>query len=258
MLNDLIIKNVVRAYYAKHLAWERNRFSPRGADAIVLFTEGKIEYHFEGKTLIAGKGDFLLLPADLPYSGKKLADKCAFFVLDFECAPRDAFEKFPTPAVVPAGDFEEAVRLFSDAINVWNEHRSNVSFKIKAIAYQLLCEVLKESTVQKNTVPVDVIVSYIAKNIGDSTLSVADLCRKFFISESQLRRNIQRATRLTPSEYILTLRLNRAKNELSYTDRSVKEIAARCGFASPYYFSRCFSEEMGMSPLAYRKNSRSM
>ena len=102
------------------------------------------------------------------------------------------------------------------------------------------------------------IVSYIAKNIGDSTLSVADLCRKFFISESQLRRNIQRATRLTPSEYILTLRLNRAKNELSYTDRSVMEIAARCGFASPYYFSRCFSEEMGMSPLAYRKNSRSM
>ena len=258
MLADLTIKNIVRAYYAKHLAWQRNRFSPRGANAIVLFTEGKIEYHFEGKTLTAGKGDFLLLPANLPYSGKKLADKCAFFVLDFDCTPRDAFEKFPAPAVLPCGDFEGAVRLFDEVIRVWNEHRSHVNFKIKALAYQLLCEVLKESTVQKNTVPVDVIVSYIAENIGDSALSVSELCRKFFISESQLRRNIERVTRLTPSEYILTLRLNRAKNELSYTDRSVKEIAARCGFSSPYYFSRCFKEEMGVSPLAYRKNSRSV
>lgn len=258
MLNNLIIKNVVRAYYAKHHAWERNRHSPRGADAIVLFTEGKIEYHFEGQTLIAGKGDFLLLPAHLPYSGRKLADKCAFFVLDFDCTPRDAFEKFPAPLAVPAGDFEGAVRLFSDAVNVFNEHRSDVAFKMKAFAYQLLCEVLKESAVQKNTVPVDVIVSYIAENIGDPTLSVSALCRRFFISESQLRRNIQRATRLSPGAYILTLRLNRAKNELSYTDRSVKEIAARCGFSSPYYFSRCFRQEMGVPPLTYRKNSRSI
>ena len=99
MLNDLIIKNVVRAYYAKHLAWERNRFSPRGADAIVLFTEGKIEYHFEGKTLTAGKGDFLLLPADLPYSGKKLADKCAFFVLDFESKSVDEIKASLSPLI---------------------------------------------------------------------------------------------------------------------------------------------------------------
>lgn len=258
MLNDLIIKNVVRAYYAEHLAWERNRFSPRGADAIVLFTEGKIEYHFEGKTLTAQKGDFLLLPANLPYSGRKLADKCAFFVLDFECTPRDAFERFPAPAVLKAENYESAVLRFFDAIKAWNEQRSDVNFKMKAYLYRLICEALRDGAVQKNTVPVDVIVEYIAENIGDPTLSVADLCRKFFISESQLRRNIQRATHLTPSEYISTLRLNRAKNELSYTDRSVKEIALRCGFASPYYFSRCFSEEMGMSPLAYRKNSRSM
>ena len=258
MLNDLIIKNVVRAYYAEHHAWERNRFSPRGADAIVLFTEGKIEYHFEGKTLTAGKGDFLLLPANLPYSGKKKTDKCAFFVLDFECMPSDAFEKFPAPAVLKAENYESAVLRFSNAIKAWNEHRSDVNFKMTSYAYRLLCDALHDSAVQKNTVPVDVIVEYIAENIGDPTLSVSDLCRKFFISESQLRRNIQRATRLAPSEYILTLRLNRAKNELSYTDRSVKEIAARCGFASPYYFSRCFKEETGMSPLAYRKNSRSM
>ncbi len=258
MIGDLTIKSIVRAYYIKHLAWARNRFASRGANAIVLFTEGKIEYHFEDKTLVAGKGDFLLLPANLPYSGKKLADKCAFFVLDFECTPRDAFEKFPSPSVFPAGDFEQAVRLFSEVIDVWNEHRSDVNFKMKGLAYQLLCEALRDGVVQKNTVPVDVIVSYIAKNVADPSLSVAGLCRRFFISESQLRRNIQRVTRLSPSEYILTLRINRAKNELSYTDRSVKEIAARCGFSSPYYFSRCFSEETGMSPLAYRKSTRSV
>lgn len=258
MLNDLVIKNVVRLYHIKHRAWARNRFSERGSDAIVLFTEGKIEYHFATGTLTAEKGDFLLLPGGVPYSGKKLTDKVAFFVLDFTCTPRDAFEKFPAPAVIRAENYESAVLLFGEALKAFNEHRGDVNFKMKAFAYQLLSEILKENAVQKNTVPVDVIVAYIAENVGNPDLSVGQLCRKFFISESQLRRNIQRATRLAPSEYILTLRINRAKNELSYTDRSVKEIAARCGFASPYYFSRCFRQSTGLSPLAYRKNSHAM
>lgn len=258
MLNDLVIKNVVRIYHIKHHAWERNRFSERGSDAIVLFTEGKIEYHFAAGTLTAEKGDFLLLPGGVPYSGKKLTDKVAFFVLDFTSTPRDAFEKFPAPLVVRAENYENAVLLFSEAVKTAGEHRGDVNFKMKALAYQLLCEISKENTVQKNTVPVDVIVSYITENVGNPELSVAELCRKFFISESQLRRNIQRATRLAPSEYIMTLRINRAKNELSYTDRSIKEIAARCGFASPYYFSRCFRQATGLSPLAYRKNSHAM
>ena len=60
VLNDLVIKNVVRLYHIKHRAWARNRFSERGSDAIVLFTEGKIEYHFATGTLTAEKGDFLL------------------------------------------------------------------------------------------------------------------------------------------------------------------------------------------------------
>ena len=38
------------------------------------------------------------------------------------------------------------------------------------------------------------------------------------------------------------------------TDFSVKELAARCGFADPNTFNRFIRRNMGMSPIAYRKS----
>ena len=61
------------------------------------------------------------------------------------------------------------------------------------------------------------------------------ICGRFFISESQLRRNIKKATGLPPDEYIRRLRINRAKNELISTQWKICEISESCGFSSPYY-----------------------
>ena len=60
---------------------------------------------------------------------------------------------------------------------------------------------------------------------------------------------------VSPSRYILQLRMGEACDLLRNTDFSIKEIASMCGYRDPYFFSRAFKEYTGKSPRAYRNTS---
>ncbi|MEN1785158.1 MAG: AraC family transcriptional regulator [Bacteroidota bacterium] len=55
-----------------------------------------------------------------------------------------------------------------------------------------------------------------------------------------------------PMEYLAMVRVQKACALLSTTDIKIKEIAMEVGFEDPFYFSRMFSKEMGLSPRSYR------
>ena len=63
---------------------------------------------------------------------------------------------------------------------------------------------------------------------------------------------------MSPVNYLIELRLNRAKELLKYTPLPVNEIALSVGIANPYYFSRLFKKHTGTSPTEYRKESPSV
>ena len=59
---------------------------------------------------------------------------------------------------------------------------------------------------------------------------------------------------MTPKEYLLRLRLEKAKQLLLYSALSIKEIASTLDFFDQYHFSRFFRTRTGYSPTAYREN----
>ena len=58
---------------------------------------------------------------------------------------------------------------------------------------------------------------------------------------------------LSPSQYIISVRLNKAKELMRSPFLSLEAVAQESGFSSPQYFSRVFKKETGMTPYAYRK-----
>jgi AraC-like DNA-binding protein len=102
--------------------------------------------------------------------------------------------------------------------------------------------------------------SFIAKvghlielHMGDNEFGVNALARKLAMSVSQMRRKINSCTGQSPLHYIRSLRLNRTKTLLKNTELSASEIAYKCGFSTPSYFSRVFFQETGQTPCTYRK-----
>jgi AraC-like DNA-binding protein len=48
------------------------------------------------------------------------------------------------------------------------------------------------------------------------------------------------------------MKMQKASQQLDFTDKSVKDVAMSLGFDDPYYFSRRFSKIIGLSPTKYR------
>lgn len=95
---------------------------------------------------------------------------------------------------------------------------------------------------------------YIESNYRED-LSVSQIAESCGVSPSYLHRIFQTRLHTTPGELILSCRIAAASNLLVSTSLTLAEIASRCGFHSPSYFSDCFKRKTGHSPNSFRKNA---
>ncbi|MFD7559593.1 helix-turn-helix domain-containing protein [Streptomyces sp. NPDC059835] len=83
-------------------------------------------------------------------------------------------------------------------------------------------------------------------------ISVAEHAARLGMPLPELRCAVRRSTGEGVKEYLLGIRLSRAKELLARTDLPVAGIARRVGYEDPAYFSRLFSRRVGMSPVCFR------
>lgn len=82
----------------------------------------------------------------------------------------------------------------------------------------------------------------------ESDLTIQHIAEDLGVSYSNFRKLFKEYTGLSPATYQQELRLLRAKEMLTTTDYSIKEIAYRLNFESPDYFSAKFKAKMGCKP----------
>ena len=101
---------------------------------------------------------------------------------------------------------------------------------------------------------IEIMNKHIYENIDDSSFSVEQLATKLSISRVQLYRKIKSILNISISDYILNIRLEKAKTLLQDSKLSISEVAYSVGFSSPSYFSSSFKNKFGKTPKLYRKN----
>ncbi len=74
------------------------------------------------------------------------------------------------------------------------------------------------------------------------------------LSESTCFRMFKRMFKMTPTEYVMSFRINESKKMLISTDLPVIQIALKCGFSSDGYYCRLFKAYEGMTPAQFRKS----
>ncbi len=85
-------------------------------------------------------------------------------------------------------------------------------------------------------------------NLGDENFSVESLSASMAMGRRQLHRKIKALTGVSPSDFIRTVRLQRAKQFLEAKSGTVSEIAFRTGFGSLSYFTTVFKRQFGLLP----------
>ncbi len=92
------------------------------------------------------------------------------------------------------------------------------------------------------------IMQIVSGNYQDESFGLAELCRKLGMSRSQLFRKMKAISDSSPAELIRKYRLNKARELLESTDRSVSDVCWDVGFKNLAHFSKAFQEEFGLKP----------
>lgn len=95
------------------------------------------------------------------------------------------------------------------------------------------------------------VTDYINDCLGQD-IKLSNLAELLQMSEFQFSRRFKRSLGITPHQYVLQKRLERAKQLLKDTELPVMEIAMICGFSSHSHLGKLIRQQTGMSPKAYR------
>ncbi len=165
----------------------------------------------------------------------------------------------------PLAAFQQSTACFFPLSENAAEQLSQLSAQIKtaapieqkllfAVFFHRLCALCPEAERhyigQANSYIQDV-MRYIVDHL-DEPLTGASIAAEFYISRNKLSADFKQFTNTTLHQFIVNLRLERAKELLRMTEvPSNREIATRCGFENEYYFYEFFKNQTGITPREY-------
>lgn len=100
----------------------------------------------------------------------------------------------------------------------------------------------------------DKAIHVLEKNIEDTEFDTVKWSKELGIGRTRLFDRIKQITGMTPNDYLLHIKMNKAMTLLrDHEEYTVAEVAYKLGFSNPAYFSKCFKKQVGVTPQQYRK-----
>ena len=96
------------------------------------------------------------------------------------------------------------------------------------------------------------IIDYLNEHYAEK-ITLASIAEKFFLSQTALSYAFKKHMDCTLIDFLLSIRITKAKEYLLNSKKSVETIAELCGFSSANYFGLIFKQKEKLSPSQYRK-----
>lgn len=139
----------------------------------------------------------------------------------------------------------------------WNERIDNERTELKLTeatkAYVTkVIQYVQEEKKDKDIRPVREVKTYLEENYHQE-ISLNDLADIVSLNASYLSALFKKETGMTYTEYVMFCRLEKAKELLADTGKSIAEIADAVGYHDTRHFSKLFTRNIGLKPSEYRK-----
>lgn len=245
VVHELMYRKTFLWEYASHPEW-----------VVFIVKSGTFTLNMNEKKVTVNGGDVVFFPPGMSFFRKIIAP-AAFHYIQF--VPSAAPDALPIP--VGKVSFADSKRLLStihaldltaDAIEKnkvqWCQHF------LDDIIYQYYFE-SRDTSIKGVKDPEEPIlrevIEYFQHNLQQK-INLSVLSKKMGVTHVGLIGKFKREMGITPVEYLLSLRIGKAKHLLVNTDLSMSRIGEICGFGNCYYFSNVFKKQTGYSPSQYR------
>ena len=245
-LNKITVTDIKQLFTVASPKGRSVEIKNRKSFGLSFCSAGIITYEMNGKQSVSDECHAVILPKGQSYSlyGNKIG---VFPVINFDC------KEFLCDKVIslPIQNSDTYIKDFEKmkALSLFEENRA----KMMSVFYNILHRLSTESSVHNAILPA---IKYIESNYQNSKLSNAELAEQCNISEVYFRRIFTETYKTTPKQFVVDIRINKAKQLLSDGLSKVGSVAEQCGFSNQYHFCRLFKEKTGLTPTEYMKQNR--
>ena len=242
---------------------------PQGCVDNILFycVQGKGYYTLDGHTFTLNPNQYVIVPAtDKPLIyWSDTEDPWSIYWVHFTS---DALQAFNRAYHIVPEQGPQYIPHNEKGIRIWDEMYENLSrgyspenlMNTNLCLYHLIATfVFSQQQNQNSSSPEKAIIretiDYMKNNL-DKTIRIEDFADLNKYSVSHFSKLFRLTTGMSPIEYFIHLKMQKACQLLYTEDSRVKQIAALLGYDDPYYFSRLFKKYMNTSPETYRKSVR--
>lgn len=263
-----------RSHVARCVAWHSHPggqllFLLRGTTAYEFKHRGRAEVEVPG-------GHFLIIPPGVAHRGAPdMRPPCILFHIVLNESPEENLRNTPfTPeewrwlqqqllrAGLSVHPFStELQRLADKLVRTVPEHCAHPGGRLQLARLRAwTCEILLESAAQLNTAtkaePDDVVQAAEAylRNRLDEKVRMSEVARALGVTRARLFEQFKRGTGMTPNDFLLRVRVDKARELMANRRKSVTEVAFAVGFGSSQYFSTVFRRYTGRTPGEYRQS----
>lgn len=139
----------------------------------------------------------------------------------------------------------------------WNERIDNerTELKLTEATKEYVAKVIQfvqEEKKNKDIRPIREVKTYLEENYHQE-INLTDLADMVGLNASYLSALFKKETGMTYTEYVMFCRLEKAKELLAGTGKSIAEIADAVGYHDTRHFSKLFTRNIGLKPSEYRK-----
>lgn len=217
--------------------------------------EGKLIY--EGETYLMTAGSLMFIDCTKSHEYFPLSDRWEFVYIHFNGSMSrqyyDYFKKLNNSPIVT--DAIDTLACFLNVIELVES--SGAEELCSDMVYRILVKLININTSRNTAVYSSLRIKesliYISENYGKS-ISVNTLAEFSHMSRSRFSVVFKENIGISPYQYINEYRINISKRMLCTTNKTISEIAAKCGFPDSSSFIRTFKRSEKISPLAYRKS----
>lgn len=245
-LSEAVVTNIIDIFTVSSTKGRFEKINNRKSYGLSFCIDGQITYTHNGIEYISDKEHAVILPQKQNYT--LYGDKKGIFpVINFQCMDILC----DTIIVLPIQnnksfikDYEQIKTLF-----LFNQNRA----KIISIFYDMLHRLSSYGITGNTLSPA---LKYIEKNYQNPNLTNARLAQECKISEIYFRKLFTEQFKITPKQFIIDVRIQKAKQLLSEGSLKINAVSNECGFSNPYHFCRTFKEKTGMTPTEYLKQNK--
>ena len=98
-------------------------------------------------------------------------------------------------------------------------------------------------------------IAVVEQNLSNADLNANEIAAKLGLSRVQLYRKVKALVGYSVNDYVVNVRLKKARHLILHTDMNISEIAYEVGFASPAYFSTTFKNHFKVTPSEFKSSN---